>query len=130
MVFCKTGSGSEFRRQHVPIAVTLILRAFTGWCVFWYVVTSGLTPVRRVSQAREKVWMSLGETAPTLVPVSQVMMCMNCASDFSLTLRRHHCAACGKVSDQEPHAVGSVWGGRACSTDRAAGGSRLTCAPL
>ncbi|XP_064154772.1 FYVE, RhoGEF and PH domain-containing protein 5-like isoform X1 [Anguilla rostrata] len=49
------------------------------------------------AEAREKVWMSLGETAPTLVPVSQVMMCMNCASDFSLTLRRHHCAACGKI---------------------------------
>ncbi|KAJ8265370.1 hypothetical protein COCON_G00144690 [Conger conger] len=49
------------------------------------------------TEAREKVWMSLGETAPTLVPVSQVLMCMNCASDFSLTLRRHHCAACGKI---------------------------------
>ncbi|KAJ8257893.1 hypothetical protein GJAV_G00190860 [Gymnothorax javanicus] len=49
------------------------------------------------AEAREKAWMSLGETAPTLVPVSQVMMCMNCTSDFSLTLRRHHCAACGKI---------------------------------
>ncbi|KAJ8370547.1 hypothetical protein SKAU_G00105750 [Synaphobranchus kaupii] len=48
-------------------------------------------------EARERVWMPLGETAPTLVPVSQVTMCMNCASDFSLTLRRHHCAACGKI---------------------------------
>nr|XP_023661295.1 FYVE, RhoGEF and PH domain-containing protein 5-like isoform X1 [Paramormyrops kingsleyae]XP_023661296.1 FYVE, RhoGEF and PH domain-containing protein 5-like isoform X1 [Paramormyrops kingsleyae] len=49
------------------------------------------------SEAREKVRMSLGETAPTLVPVSHVMMCMNCASDFSLMLRRHHCHACGKI---------------------------------
>ncbi|XP_015202862.1 FYVE, RhoGEF and PH domain-containing protein 5b [Lepisosteus oculatus] len=48
-------------------------------------------------EAREKLWMSLGEKAPTLVPVSHVMMCMNCASDFSLTLRRHHCHACGKI---------------------------------
>lgn len=48
-------------------------------------------------QAREKLWMALGEAAPVLVPVSQVMMCMNCTSDFSLTLRRHHCNACGKV---------------------------------
>ncbi|KAG7472459.1 hypothetical protein MATL_G00108960 [Megalops atlanticus] len=48
-------------------------------------------------EAREKLWMSLGETAPTLVPVSHVMMCMNCTSDFSLTLRRHHCHACGKI---------------------------------
>uniref|UniRef100_UPI0037E8F05D FYVE, RhoGEF and PH domain-containing protein 5 isoform X2 n=1 Tax=Semicossyphus pulcher TaxID=241346 RepID=UPI0037E8F05D len=49
------------------------------------------------SEAREKLWMALGEAAPVLVPVSHVMMCMNCASDFSLTLRRHHCNACGKV---------------------------------
>ncbi|XP_024126077.1 FYVE, RhoGEF and PH domain-containing protein 5 isoform X1 [Oryzias melastigma] len=49
------------------------------------------------SEAREKLWMALGETAPVLVPVSQVMMCMNCTTDFSLTLRRHHCNACGKV---------------------------------
>ncbi|MGH0147777.1 UNVERIFIED_CONTAM: hypothetical protein FKN15_033898 [Acipenser sinensis] len=41
--------------------------------------------------------MCLGEKPPTLVPVSHVMMCMNCASDFSLTLRRHHCHACGKI---------------------------------
>lgn len=26
------------------------------------------------------------------------MMCMNCTSDFSLTLRRHHCHGCGRVS--------------------------------
>lgn len=49
------------------------------------------------SEAREKLWMCLGEKPPTLVPVSHVMMCMNCASDFSLTLRRHHCHACGKI---------------------------------
>lgn len=50
-------------------------------------------------QAREKLWMALGEAAPVLVPVSHVMMCMNCTSDFSLTLRRHHCNACGKVGE-------------------------------
>ncbi|XP_023852095.1 FYVE, RhoGEF and PH domain-containing protein 5-like [Salvelinus sp. IW2-2015] len=49
------------------------------------------------SEAREKLWMALGETAPVLVPVTHVMMCMNCTSDFSMTLRRHHCNACGKV---------------------------------
>uniref|UniRef100_A0A4W5NTW6 FYVE, RhoGEF and PH domain containing 5a n=1 Tax=Hucho hucho TaxID=62062 RepID=A0A4W5NTW6_9TELE len=47
--------------------------------------------------AREKLWMALGEAAPVLVPATHVMMCMNCTSDFSLTLRRHHCNACGKV---------------------------------
>ncbi|XP_067099253.1 FYVE, RhoGEF and PH domain-containing protein 5 [Osmerus mordax] len=49
------------------------------------------------SEAREKLWMALGEAAPVMVSVSHVMMCMNCTSDFSLTLRRHHCNACGKV---------------------------------
>ncbi|XP_077583220.1 FYVE, RhoGEF and PH domain-containing protein 5 isoform X1 [Stigmatopora nigra] len=49
------------------------------------------------NEAREKLWMDLGEAAPVLVPVAHVMMCMNCTSDFSLTLRRHHCNACGKV---------------------------------
>lgn len=48
-------------------------------------------------QIRERLGVSLGERPPTLVPVTHVMMCMNCGCDFSLTLRRHHCHACGKV---------------------------------
>uniref|UniRef100_A0A8D2ZI74 Uncharacterized protein n=1 Tax=Scophthalmus maximus TaxID=52904 RepID=A0A8D2ZI74_SCOMX len=47
--------------------------------------------------ARDRLNLSLGEKAPTLVPVSQVMMCMNCTADFSLTLRRHHCHGCGRI---------------------------------
>lgn len=39
----------------------------------------------------------LGENAPPLLSVSQVTVCMNCPSHFSLTNRRHHCHACGKV---------------------------------
>ncbi|XP_036414856.1 FYVE, RhoGEF and PH domain-containing protein 5 isoform X1 [Colossoma macropomum] len=58
---------------------------------------AGLNTFSSSSEAREKLWMSLGEAAPVLVPISHAMMCMNCASDFSLTLRRHHCNACGKV---------------------------------
>ncbi|XP_059385323.1 FYVE, RhoGEF and PH domain-containing protein 5 isoform X2 [Carassius carassius] len=58
---------------------------------------AGLNTFSCSSEAREKLWMSLGEAAPVLVPVSHVMMCMNCTSDFSLTLRRNHCNACGKV---------------------------------
>lgn len=53
---------------------------------------------------RERLGVSLGERPPTLVPVTHVMMCMNCGCDFSLTLRRHHCHACGKASLP-------VWGG-------------------
>uniref|UniRef100_A0A8C5DCB9 FYVE, RhoGEF and PH domain-containing protein 5-like n=1 Tax=Gouania willdenowi TaxID=441366 RepID=A0A8C5DCB9_GOUWI len=48
-------------------------------------------------EARELHRFSLGEKAPTLVPVSQVTMCMNCTADFSLTLRRHHCHSCGRI---------------------------------
>ncbi|XP_052465921.1 FYVE, RhoGEF and PH domain-containing protein 5 isoform X1 [Carassius gibelio] len=58
---------------------------------------AGLNTFSCSSEAREKLWMSLGEAAPVQVPVSHVMMCMNCTSDFSLTLRRNHCNACGKV---------------------------------
>lgn len=46
---------------------------------------------------RERLRIPLGERPPTLVPVSHAMMCMNCGCDFTLTLRRHHCHACGKV---------------------------------
>ena len=58
------------------------------------------------------MWLSLGEKAPTLVPVSHVMMCMNCTSDFSITLRRHHCHACGRVclpNTNTTMRVCSVW---------------------
>ncbi|XP_061864673.1 FYVE, RhoGEF and PH domain-containing protein 5 isoform X2 [Colius striatus] len=48
-------------------------------------------------ELRERLGIPLGERPPTLVPVSHVMMCMNCGCDFSLTLRRHHCHACGKI---------------------------------
>ncbi|CAN8186344.1 unnamed protein product, partial [Coccothraustes coccothraustes] len=48
-------------------------------------------------ELRERLGLPLGERPPTLVPVSHVMMCMNCGCDFTLTLRRHHCHACGKI---------------------------------
>uniref|UniRef100_A0A8C9UIA0 FYVE, RhoGEF and PH domain containing 5 n=1 Tax=Serinus canaria TaxID=9135 RepID=A0A8C9UIA0_SERCA len=48
-------------------------------------------------ELRERLGIPLGEKPPTLVPVSHVMMCMNCGCDFTLTLRRHHCHACGKI---------------------------------
>uniref|UniRef100_A0A8C6JTQ1 Uncharacterized protein n=1 Tax=Melopsittacus undulatus TaxID=13146 RepID=A0A8C6JTQ1_MELUD len=48
-------------------------------------------------ELRERLGIPLGERPPTLVPVSHVMMCMNCGCDFTLTLRRHHCHSCGKI---------------------------------
>ncbi|XP_008562579.1 PREDICTED: FYVE, RhoGEF and PH domain-containing protein 5 [Galeopterus variegatus] len=73
----------------------------------WYSCLSRALPEDYKAQAlaafhhsleiREKLGVSLGERPPTLVPVTHVMMCMNCGCDFSLTLRRHHCHACGKI---------------------------------
>lgn len=54
----------------------------------------------RPPQLRERLGVSLGERPPVLVPVTHALMCMNCGCDFSLTLRRHHCHACGKVSQR------------------------------
>ncbi|XP_066519395.1 FYVE, RhoGEF and PH domain-containing protein 5-like [Hoplias malabaricus] len=50
-----------------------------------------------LSEFEEKSGACLGENAPSLVSVSQVAVCMSCPVRFSLTHRRHHCHACGKV---------------------------------
>lgn len=39
----------------------------------------------------------LGKQAPVWVPDYRVTMCQICTAEFSLTFRRHHCRACGKV---------------------------------
>ncbi|XP_069871733.1 FYVE, RhoGEF and PH domain-containing protein 5-like isoform X2 [Dipodomys merriami] len=65
-------------------------------------------------EVRERLGVSLGERPPTLVPVTHVLMCMNCGCDFSLTLRRHHCHACGKT--RAPHGVQIVC--RNCSRNK------------
>ena len=39
----------------------------------------------------------LGSIAPEWVNDDQAPACMRCAAKFSLTRRRHHCRACGKV---------------------------------
>lgn len=41
--------------------------------------------------------MNLGKVAPTWVPDADASSCMECASRFTFTKRRHHCRACGKV---------------------------------
>uniref|UniRef100_A0A3P9P922 FYVE, RhoGEF and PH domain containing 5a n=1 Tax=Poecilia reticulata TaxID=8081 RepID=A0A3P9P922_POERE len=67
--------------------ISILLSARSDeWCVCVYLFAT-----------RDRLWLSLGEKAPTLVPVSQVMMCMNCTADFSLTVRRHHCHSCGRI---------------------------------
>uniref|UniRef100_A0A7N6BKV1 FYVE, RhoGEF and PH domain containing 6 n=1 Tax=Anabas testudineus TaxID=64144 RepID=A0A7N6BKV1_ANATE len=39
----------------------------------------------------------LGSKAPVWIPDPRTTMCMICTCEFSLTWRRHHCRACGKV---------------------------------
>ena len=39
----------------------------------------------------------MGTSAPVWIPDRRVTMCQNCAAEFSVLVRRHHCRACGKV---------------------------------
>lgn len=39
----------------------------------------------------------LGKRAPVWIPDARVTMCQLCTSEFTVTFRRHHCRACGKV---------------------------------
>ena len=80
-----------------------------------------------LSQARDHLRVSLGEKAPMPVPESQVMMCMNCTSDFSLTLRRHHCHSCGRVSQKQTTGLGCYLGLTAGDA-HLLGTTRLVCA--
>nr|XP_006118361.1 FYVE, RhoGEF and PH domain-containing protein 6 isoform X1 [Pelodiscus sinensis] len=55
---------------------------------------------------KEEGGSPLGSKAPIWVPDTRATMCMICTSEFTLTWRRHHCRACGKIICQ------------ACSTNK------------
>ncbi|XP_037303990.2 FYVE, RhoGEF and PH domain-containing protein 5-like isoform X1 [Pungitius pungitius] len=91
--------------EGTDISITLSASSFIEREDWFYTLSRTVTEHARGSVAfnsclgetRDRLRLILGEKAPTLVPVSQVMMCMNCTSDFSLTLRRHHCHGCGRI---------------------------------
>ncbi|XP_044205920.1 FYVE, RhoGEF and PH domain-containing protein 5-like isoform X1 [Thunnus albacares] len=96
---------NALRIEGTDISITLSASSFIEREDWFYTLSRAVTEHTRGSvafsscsgEARDRLRLSLGEKAPTLVPVSQVMMCMNCTSDFSLTLRRHHCHGCGRI---------------------------------
>uniref|UniRef100_A0A668A579 FYVE, RhoGEF and PH domain containing 6 n=1 Tax=Myripristis murdjan TaxID=586833 RepID=A0A668A579_9TELE len=45
----------------------------------------------------EVIGAPLGSKAPIWIPDLRATMCMICTCEFTLTWRRHHCRACGKV---------------------------------
>ncbi|GAA6215766.1 FYVE, RhoGEF and PH domain-containing protein 5-like isoform X1 [Lates japonicus] len=89
--------------EGTDVSITLSASSFIEREDWFYTLSRAVTEHTRGSvsscsgEARDRLHLSLGEKAPTLVPVSQVMMCMNCTSDFSLTLRKHHCHGCGRI---------------------------------
>ena len=45
----------------------------------------------------ESMETRLGQQAPVWIPDKRVTMCQLCTAAFTVTFRRHHCRACGKV---------------------------------
>ncbi|XP_061689501.1 FYVE, RhoGEF and PH domain-containing protein 5-like isoform X2 [Syngnathoides biaculeatus] len=93
------------RMEGPEISITLSASSFVEREDWFYTLSRAVSEHTRGSalfnncsgEARDRLRVTLGEKPPTLVPVSQAMMCMNCTSDFSLTLRRHHCLSCGRI---------------------------------
>eukprot|EP00066_Takifugu_rubripes_P022814 XP_011612080.1 PREDICTED: FYVE, RhoGEF and PH domain-containing protein 5 [Takifugu rubripes] len=96
---------NALRIEGTDISITLSASSFIEREDWFYTISRTVSEHAQSSaafsscprEARDPLRLCLGEKAPTLVPVSQVMMCMNCTSDFSLTLRRHHCHSCGRI---------------------------------
>ncbi|XP_077582487.1 FYVE, RhoGEF and PH domain-containing protein 5b [Stigmatopora nigra] len=93
------------RLEGTDISITLSASSFIESEDWFYTLSRAVSEHNRGSvpgnncfgEARDYLRVTLGEKPPTLVPSSQVMMCMNCTADFSLTLRRHHCHSCGRI---------------------------------
>ncbi|XP_059191405.1 FYVE, RhoGEF and PH domain-containing protein 6-like [Centropristis striata] len=54
-------------------------------------------PLEEVELRDSDDGVPLGSKAPIWIPDPRTTMCMICTCEFTLTWRRHHCRACGKV---------------------------------
>nr|XP_057911079.1 FYVE, RhoGEF and PH domain-containing protein 5-like isoform X2 [Doryrhamphus excisus] len=96
---------NALRMEGTDISITLSASSFLEREDWFYALSRTVSEHNRgcvqsddcSGEVRDGLGLALGEKPPTLVPVSQAMMCMNCTSDFSLTLRRHHCHSCGRI---------------------------------
>ncbi|KAI5617761.1 FYVE, RhoGEF and PH domain-containing protein 6 isoform X3 [Silurus asotus] len=62
-----------------------------------YKVNSMLSLAGMKSEEAPSDGSPLGSKAPIWIPDLRTTMCMICTCEFTLTWRRHHCRACGKV---------------------------------
>lgn len=69
-------------------------------------ITFNPTKSQEETDTEEEGDNTLGSKAPIWIPDGRATMCMICTSEFTLTWRRHHCRACGKIVCQ------------ACSTNK------------
>ncbi|XP_040264853.1 FYVE, RhoGEF and PH domain-containing protein 6 [Bufo bufo] len=69
-------------------------------------ITFNPTKSQEETDPEEEGDKTLGSKAPIWIPDGRATMCMICTSEFTLTWRRHHCRACGKIVCQ------------ACSTNK------------
>lgn len=69
-------------------------------------ITFSASRSQEEADVAEENGFPLGSKAPIWIPDLRATMCMICTCEFTLTWRRHHCRACGKVVCQ------------ACSTNK------------
>uniref|UniRef100_A0AAV2L3L8 FYVE, RhoGEF and PH domain-containing protein 6-like n=1 Tax=Knipowitschia caucasica TaxID=637954 RepID=A0AAV2L3L8_KNICA len=58
---------------------------------------TSFVPANTLEEVEIEDGATLGSKAPVWIQDSGATMCMICTCEFSLTWRRHHCRACGKV---------------------------------